>query len=93
MSETRLRDRPAPLQRLTFSMAPARHRAAPLAPALPAVERQATVVMVLLPTTNGIDAEAVPEVTGVPFTFMVAVALLLVGVMVTELTVLATVAV
>src|ERR1700730_2848833 len=39
-----------------------------------------TVVIVLLPTFKGRLAEAVPEVTAVPFTFTVAVVLLVVGV-------------
>jgi hypothetical protein len=38
------------------------------------------VVMVLFPTFNGIDADAVPEATVVPLTFTVATALLVVGV-------------
>ena len=39
-----------------------------------------TVVMVLAPTDNGILAEAVPELTALPFTIMLAVASFAVGI-------------
>jgi hypothetical protein len=40
--------------------------------------------MVLVPAVNGWPADGVPEATVTPFTFMVAVASLVVGVMVTD---------
>src|ERR1700730_13136025 len=52
-----------------------------------------TVVIVLLPTFKGTLAEAEPEVTAVPFTFTVAVVLLVVGVTVMLLMLFATFAV
>ena len=52
-----------------------------------------TVVMVFAPVFKFIAADAVPEVTVVPLTFTVAVALLVVGVTVMEVTVLPTLAV
>ena len=49
-----------------------------------------TVLITLEPTFNGMDPEAVPELTVVPFTFMVARASALFGVTVNEVTALAT---
>ena len=51
------------------------------------------VVMVFGPTTKGILADAVPELTAVPFTVTVAVASLVVGVTVIEVMALLTLAV
>lgn len=50
-------------------------------------------VIVLGPTTNGMLPDAVPDVTAVPFTVTVAVASLVVGVTVIDVTVFATLAV
>ena len=49
-----------------------------------------TVVMVFDPTDNGRLWDAVPEVTAVPFTFTVALASAVVGVIVIAVTLLAT---
>ena len=50
----------------------------------------ARMVMVLLPATKGIAADAVPDATAVPFTFTVALGSVVVGVTVTEVIALAT---
>lgn len=52
-----------------------------------------TVVMVLLPRFKVIACEAAPDATDVPFTVTLAVGSLVVGVTVTDATVLATLAV
>ena len=44
-----------------------------------------TVVMVLMPVLRGITPDAVPEATATPFTFMVAVPEVAVGVTLIEL--------
>ena len=49
-----------------------------------------TVLMVLGPTAKGMDSEAVPDATAVPFTFTVAFTSLVVGVNLIEETLLAT---
>ena len=49
------------------------------------------MVMVLAPTANGRFCEALPDATATPFTVIVAVGSAAVGVMVMEVTVLATV--
>ena len=52
-----------------------------------------TVVIVFAPTVKGIFAEADPDVTAVPFTVMVEVGSLAVGVTVTDVVALLTLAV
>lgn len=52
-----------------------------------------TVVITLVPTTNGMLADAIPDVTATPFTVIVAVGSLAVGITCTEVMVLAAAAV